>query len=669
MKVNAGVLFLFAIFLTFCVDQNYSDYSNEAGYCRNYYSYQIRCYITNNDTQSIKTLLSTGSQGTTSRYYLYVYKRYSSNKGFLTLDIEISSNIRYLILYLSYSLNREQIILKASSNNTKIQYMYCDRRVHLESKMFFNQFVGLTRIAFSDVVSTTLPSFIELEKLRYLTARLKFKENQVLDSSFVSGLSRLNSLNLGYSSFESIMEGAFENKDSLSYLNLNHNKISSIQDGALLGLTYLRNLYLEGNGLRDVSNNAFRDLKQLTYLNLNENPEFPLSAIIKLQNLRYLYINFNNYQTIEPYVFQQMNRLTTIYMNNPFRCDCNLQWTSIVAQFGIQILGSYCLDPIDKFGRLITNEDSYTNCTQTESYQCFDSSVICESHEICHNTNTSHYCGCPAGYEFNNIDHCSDIDECKDYTNCQHYCVNTEASFYCACNEGYKLSDNGYDCEDINECQEGNGGCEFGCENTIGSYQCYCEAWQELYDKTRCTNDIRCELVASNYDPLNCANMENVLNCKRGFNLSIINLPCTNVNVQVATTTMETNQNTQLTTVVTPQGSFQSINPTLALTIVLFIGVGVQTIVIIVLIMFMVKMMRNQKSRARAPMNLELPPNPPLQETKYGFYNESRGAENLKELTQEMDAIGNQMEVDSNATPLEPYPGDMDDGTVYMNVS
>ena len=245
MKVNAGVLFLFAFFLTFWVDQNYSDYSNEAGYCINYYSYQIRCYITNNDTQSIKTLLSTGSQESTSRYYLYVYKRYSSDKGYLTLDFEISSNIRYLILHLSYSDNHDQIILKTSTINTEIEYISCNRRVHLESGSFFNQFVGLTSIYFSDVVSTTLPSFIELENLVYLRAKLKFKGNHVLDSSFVSGLSKLRSLNLRDLSFTSITNGAFENMDSLYYLYLDRNKISSIEDGALRGLTYLRYLGLE----------------------------------------------------------------------------------------------------------------------------------------------------------------------------------------------------------------------------------------------------------------------------------------------------------------------------------------------------------------------------------------------------------------------------------------
>ena len=689
MKVYAGVLLLFAIYLTFCVNQNYSDYSNEAGFCYNYnlYNYYrnyIRCHITNNDTQSIKMLLSNGSQGSTSRNHLQVYKRYHSDKGYLTLDFNISSNIRVLQLYLSYSPNHEQIILRTSSINTNIQYMDCDLRVHLESENFFNQFIGLTKIKFSDVVSTPLPSFIELEKLRYLTARLIFKGNQVLDSSFISGLTNLRYLDLRYSNFESIMEGAFENKDSLSYLNLNHNKISSIQDGALRGLTYLRNLYLEGNGLRDVSNNVFRDLNQVTYLNLNENPEFPLSAIIKLQNLRYLYINFNNYHTIEPYVFQQMNRLTTIYMNNPFTCDCSLQWASIVKQFGVHILESYCLDPIDKFGRLITNEDSYTNCTQTESYQCFDSSVICESHEICHNTNISHYCGCPAGYEFNNIGHCSDVNDCIDYTSCQHTCVNTEGSFHCACNEGYRLSDNGYDCEDINECQEEIGECEYGCRNTIGSYQCYCEVGHQLFNGTNCNNDFQCELVGNSYDPLNCINEgESFLNCNSGLNFSIINLPCVSAAVattcklpestQVPTvsasklTTTKKGTSTQQTTIAALLANSEWANPSLILLIIPFIIVGVQTIVIIILIICILKRNKSLKNNVTAP-SIHQPslPNNLTVQSKYEMFNDAYEKENPEETAPPLFAKANETVMLSNMTFPEPYPGE---GTVYMNLN
>ena len=62
-----------------------------------------------------------------------------------------------------------------------------------------------------------------------------------------------------------------------------------------------------------------------------------------------------------------------------------------------------------------------------------------------------------------------DEDECDYNNNCQYSCVNTDGSFYCDCDKGYKLEDNGYSCDDINECHELNGGCEFGCRNNIGS--------------------------------------------------------------------------------------------------------------------------------------------------------------------------------------------------------
>ena len=91
---------------------------------------------------------------------------------------------------------------------------------------------------------------------------------------------------------------------------------------------------------------------------------------------------------------------------------------------------------------------------------------------------------CPIGYLQRYSGECVDEDEC-DYTNsCQYSCVNTEGSYYCDCNVGYKLADDGYSCDDVNECLNLNGGCEFGCRNTIGSYQCYCYHGYELKNET-----------------------------------------------------------------------------------------------------------------------------------------------------------------------------------------
>ena len=678
LKVIPGILFLFAIYLTFWVEQNYSDYSNDAGYCRNY-SFYTNCFITNNDTQSIKSLLSNGSQG--SEYRLQIFKRYSLNSGFLTLDLEIPPNIRYLYLYLSYSYNHEKIILRVSSINTALYYIYCNQPVVLESQNFFNQFVGLRTIQFSDLLSTNWPSFSELDNLRYLTAKIKIGGNRILDSSFLNDLSNLRSLDLSYSSFASIMEGTFDNMHSLYTLYLNHNQISSLQDGALRGLTYLRQLSLEDNGLRDVSYDVFRDLNQLTYLNLNENPEFPLSTIIKLQNLRTLIINFNNYQTLEPYVFQQMKRLNYIYMNNPFTCDCNLQWTSIVKQYGVYIRNSYCLDPVDTFGRSITNEDSYTNCTRTQSYQCFDKSITCENNEVCHNTESGYSCGCPMGYEHNKIGHCGDIDECDEANHCLHSCVNTEGTFHCSCNEGYKLLDNGYDCEDINECQEGIGACEYGCKNTIGSYQCYCELGHQLYNKTNCNNDFQCELVGNSYDPLNCINEgESVLSCNSGLNFSITNLPCVSAVVETtcklpestqkpttsASEKSEASTSTQQTTIASLLANSEWVNPSLILLIIPFIIVGIQTIVIIILIVCILKRNKSLKNNVTAPaIHQPSIPNNLTVQSKYEMFNDTYEIQNPEENLPPLFAKANDTEILSNMTFPEPYPGE---GSIYMNL-
>ena len=94
---------------------------------------------------------------------------------------------------------------------------------------------------------------------------------------------------------------------------------------------------------------------------------------------------------------------------------------------------------------------------------------------------------------------CIDINECKKVRNCQHACVNTEGSYSCICDKGYQLASNGYDCDDVNECQEWNGGCEHGCGNIIGSYQCYCEDGHSLKNETHCEEGIECELIEISY--------------------------------------------------------------------------------------------------------------------------------------------------------------------------
>ena len=65
-------------------------------------------------------------------------------------------------------------------------------------------------------------------------------------------------------------------------------------------------------------------------------------------------------------------------------------------------------------------------------------------------------------------------------TICQQAMPEYKRFILCTCNEGYELASDGCSCDDVNECLDLNGGCEFGCLNNIGSYQCHMSLWSRI---------------------------------------------------------------------------------------------------------------------------------------------------------------------------------------------
>ncbi|XP_076863499.1 fibulin-7 [Brachyhypopomus gauderio] len=94
----------------------------------------------------------------------------------------------------------------------------------------------------------------------------------------------------------------------------------------------------------------------------------------------------------------------------------------------------------------------------------------------------SMHCTCEPGYSVYSQDRglCTDIDECEFFRLtqhgrlCLHTCVNTAGSYHCECPRGYRLSRDGRNCQDIDECERGVHNCthEQVCVNTFGGHRC-----------------------------------------------------------------------------------------------------------------------------------------------------------------------------------------------------
>ena len=533
------LILLFGICVTYFVTIECVDCNNEAGYC-DFYAPSLYCYINTNDTLSIKALLRDCSNSS-SFTSIYVYKNYvSSEYGNLLIDLELPTNIQSLNIYNSQ--DKDHIRLTTFSQEPSLTRIYTVSYTELESNDFFTYFTGLQYIEMRYVLSREPPSFTNLYSLTYLKIRLVGPVTHALDEGIVSGLTNLVYLHLYRSYFNGINEGAFRNLNKLTYLDFGENEMTYIEDGALTDLSSLERLYLYDNEIQNVSDNVFEGLTDLTYLFLNNNPGFPSNALIQAKSVIHLFLQSNGYHTLDPYAFQQMDSLQYLYLLDSFVCDCSLQWTSLVEQYGLSIQSAQCSESEDHFPRSITDQFLYTNCSQTESFRCFDKSIACPDNQVCHNTETSYSCGCPRGYEFNSSGQCKDVNECDEMTDCEQLCQNTEGSFHCTCEEAYELDSNGYSCDDVNECLERNGGCEFGCRNTIGSHECYCYYGHRLINTTHCDNEIQYIVVQG------IENEDYRFSCHADQNLTIQNFTCENIPPQ---TTASSSVQLQASTIIT----------------------------------------------------------------------------------------------------------------------
>ncbi|XP_036801946.1 oncoprotein-induced transcript 3 protein [Oncorhynchus mykiss] len=104
-------------------------------------------------------------------------------------------------------------------------------------------------------------------------------------------------------------------------------------------------------------------------------------------------------------------------------------------------------------------------------------------------------CRCAAGTTLGpDRQTCLDVNECEQGNGgCKEVCVNTKGSRQCECGPGRVLEEDGRNCKEIAGCYNNNGGCSHGCSVLQDSYHCHCPRGLELGDDKRtCQVPVQC---------------------------------------------------------------------------------------------------------------------------------------------------------------------------------
>ncbi|KAK6172597.1 hypothetical protein SNE40_016220 [Patella caerulea] len=143
--------------------------------------------------------------------------------------------------------------------------------------------------------------YVNIEKLFLRGNQLK-----TIQPSALNNLHRLKVLDLSRNQFSSVPTKALADVPNLNSLSMSANRLNGLDKNAFQGLPFLRDLNLAGNHINVISPYAFSGLDLLETLELQDNA---------LQSLTYEAVGEFGY------------RLKTIRLyNNPWFCDCHLQW-------------------------------------------------------------------------------------------------------------------------------------------------------------------------------------------------------------------------------------------------------------------------------------------------------------------------------------------------------
>ncbi|XP_078587433.1 toll-like receptor 3 [Branchiostoma floridae x Branchiostoma japonicum] len=148
-------------------------------------------------------------------------------------------------------------------------------------------------------------------------------------------LNQLTWLDLSHNNMDYIENGAFTNLTSLKELSLNNNNLYRLWEPGttvlfLEGLTNLNTIFLSRNGFRQIHKDAFKNLTLLNnlYLSYNKISILPDNLLQSSTKLSTLDLRNNSITVINETVFHPfLSSLKRMYLaGNPLYCTCEMAW-------------------------------------------------------------------------------------------------------------------------------------------------------------------------------------------------------------------------------------------------------------------------------------------------------------------------------------------------------
>ena len=325
----------------------------------------------------------------------------------------VNSELTYLKVY-SYTIMSNDPRIRSGHISGLSNLQYLEIYPRNRGRLANNALTGLTALAgiymrnfiISDYVNTLSPP-VTLKSLTMYNCG-------VSDISFLKQTPWLYGLT--YISFtdnkiNSFPADTFKNYTQLEGLNMGYNSISEI---SRFDSNKLKTLYLYHNQITHVSEDTFRDTPLLTYITLTS----------------------NNITKLSSRTFEHLQYIKDIYLfGNPLHCDCSLKWLYNVNQInGIVIYSSLCATPPQHEGISALDSSLYTDCTEEQSYHCFNRTISCPDGSYCQDTRDSYKCVC----EGDGVAYSRTLNQCVDIESmiasgscCQSFVSNNKGQAVC----------------------------------------------------------------------------------------------------------------------------------------------------------------------------------------------------------------------------------------------